>query len=131
MAAPYAGFDVTLVYGGETVGKAQNVDLDSSAGEIDVTTRSSNGWKEFIQGLKEWTVAIDQLWIPTDVGLDALRDRFFDGVALAVVLTDPDGNGFSGDAIVVGMRKGEPLDGACVLPFNLRGTGVLSIEGSS
>lgn len=130
MAAPYAGFDCVLTVGGSTVvGKAQNVELTGSAAEIDVTTRSSDGWKEFIQGLKEWGASIDQLWVPTDTGLQALRDAWLTGDELAATFLDPDGNGFSGQIIVTGLNKGEPLDGAAVLPVTIKGTGPLSVVG--
>ena len=44
------GFNCTLTAAGQTIGKAQNVDLDMTADEQEVTTRDSAGWKEFIQG---------------------------------------------------------------------------------
>lgn len=127
MAEGVAGFNCSLVAGSQTIGKGRDVSLDMSATEIDVTTRDSSGWKEFLQGLKEWGATVDQLWVPTDAGLQALRDAYLSGNELSVVFTDDDGWGFSGTAIVTGLGKPEPLDDAVALNVTLKGTGALSV----
>jgi predicted secreted protein len=128
MPTPRAGFNCLLkVTGSATeVGKAKNVKLSCSAGTIDISTRSGAGWKEFIAGLKEWDLTIDQLWIADNAGLVALRTAFIAGTAIAVDMKDGEAKGFTGSAIVTAMGLDQPLDGACMLPVTLKGTGALT-----
>jgi len=120
------GFKCTLKIADKTIGKAKDVDLEMSAGEVDTTVRDDNGWKTFEQGLKEWTASVDMLWVPTDDGVTALRDAYFTGDNLACIFNDDQGLGFTGTAFVTGLRFGQPLEGAVALPVTLRGTGALT-----
>lgn len=127
-----AGFEMDLIAGGVVIAKARDVTLDTSATEIDVTTRDSRGWREFIQGLKEWGISVAQLWVPHHVGLETLESAYLHGDELIVSLRDPNGFGYDGRCIVSGMSKGEPLDDACTLDCTLKGTGGLDpVEGTS
>jgi predicted secreted protein len=128
--APLAGFNAVLTVDGNTVGKASDVELSLGSTEVDISTRDGAGWKAFLQGLKEFSATVDQLWVPTDAALQALRDSWLNGTLLAAVFTDDEGNGFSGDVFVSAMSKGEPLDDAVTLNCTLRGTGTLSLVGS-
>ena len=131
MSAPLAGFDCVLTVGSDTVGKAQDVELSMSATEIDVTTRDASGWKKHIQGLKEWGATIDQLWVPSNDALEALRDAFMDGSELSASFEDDSSEGFSGTVIVTGLTFGQPLDDGVTLNVTVKGTGALSpLSGS-
>jgi len=124
------GFKGELTIGsgpGTVAGKAKDVTPDLSAGDIDISTRSGNGWKEFIQGLKEWSVDVDHLWVPDDAAYTALQTAFLNGTSVDVqFLDETDGYGWSGVAFVNGLKKAEPLDGAQMVSIKLRGTGELT-----
>lgn len=111
----------------DEIAKAKDVELSASGNAIDISTRDGNGWKEFVAGLKEWEVTVDQLWVGTDAGLQALRDAFLAGTLMYVKLVDAAGYGFSGTCYLTSMKRGEPLDGAVVLPVSLKGTGALAV----
>ena len=119
-------YNCTLTFGGNTIGKAQNVDLDMTADEEETTTRDSAGWKEFLQGLKEWTAPVDNLWVPDNTGLVAIRDAFLNGTQVGVAFKDEDDYGFSGNCIVTSLKMGQPLAEAVTMPVTLRGTGALT-----
>ena len=119
-------FNCTLTAGGQTIGRAQNVDLDMTADEEEVTTRDSAGWKEFLQGLKEWTAPVDNLWVPDNTGIQTLRDAYLNGTEIGVAFKDEDNYGFSGNAIVTSLKMGQPLAEAVAMPITLRGTGALT-----
>ncbi len=127
MSAPLAGFNCVLTMGSDTVGKAQDVELSMSATEIDITTRSDSGWKKFIQGLKEWGATIDQLWVPSDDALKALRDAYLDGSELVATFADDSSEGFTGSVIVTGLSFPQPLDDGVNLNVTVKGTGALAI----
>jgi len=132
MAAPLPGFDCVLTFGGNVVGKAQDVDLTMSATEIDVTTRDAGGWKKFIQGLKEWGLTTDQLWVPTNAALQAIRDAYLNGTEVAITVLDEDGFGWSGCVIVSGLGSPQPLDDGVQLNATMKGTGALTpVTGTS
>ena len=126
------GYECVLTAGLQTVGKARDVTGPTgTATEVDVTVRDSGGWKEFEQGLKEYGITIDQLWVPTDAALQALESAYFSGSQIAWQAVDANGYGYSGNAIVVGIDFGQPLDDAVVMPVTLKGTGAMSpVEGS-
>lgn len=126
MAAPLAGFDCELKLGGNTIAYAQDVELSMSASEIDITTRNDSGWKKFLQGLKEWGATVDHLWIPTDTGLEAIRDAYVDGTELSATFYDDAGQGFGGQVLVTGMTFPQPLDDGVDLNITLKGTGALT-----
>ena len=126
-----AGFNCVLKIGSNTLGIAENVELSATGAALDVTSRGSAGWKEFIQSLKEWDAAVDQLWVPTDAGLQAIRSAYFAGTQLAVQFLDSGGVGFSGNCLVTSMKRGEPIGGAVKLPVTLKGTGALTVVSGS
>lgn len=110
----------------KTVAKARDVKLTADGKEIDVSSRSGAGWKEFLQGLKEWALSVDQVWVADDTGLAALQAAFLSGDVLAAELLDADGYGFSGDVIVTKFERGEPLEAGVMCPVELKGTGALA-----
>jgi len=120
------GYNCVLRAGGNVCGLAQTVELEMTADEIDVTTRSSAGWREWLQGLKQASATIDQLWVATNTGLATLRAAFMDGSEIEVEFEDEDGAGWSGCAIVTRMARPEPLDGAVGFNCTLRMTGAMS-----
>jgi predicted secreted protein len=126
-----AGFNCVLKAGGNTVGKAQDVELPMTATEVDTSTRDGAGWKSFIQGLKEWGATIDHLWVPSNAAYQALRDAFLNGTEIAVEFEDDGGDGFSGNALVMGLTLGQPLDDAVTIPITIKGNGALSVLSGS
>jgi predicted secreted protein len=121
-----AGYECVITAGGQTVGKSQDADLTLNKTPIDTTTRDSGGWKQFTHGLKEVDLTIDQLWVPTNAGLLALRDSFLNDTLLAVTVVDENGYGFSGNAIVVGLAHPQPMDDGVNLNVTLKGDGAWS-----
>lgn len=121
------GYKCVLTVGGETVGKARDVELSADSNEIGKTTRESNGWNEWEQGHKNWSISAEELWVPSDSGLQALRSSYLNGTELAVELKDENGYGFSGTVYVASMGVSQPLEGSVVMPATLKGTGALAV----
>ncbi|MCX7805044.1 MAG: phage tail protein [Planctomycetota bacterium] len=87
-----AGYSCQLVIGtganAQIVGYARDVKLDGAAGAVEASSRAVAGWKEFLAGIREWSVSIEQLWVPTDAALLALRDAYLSGAGIAVRIED-------------------------------------------
>jgi len=121
-----AGFDVTLSLAGTTIAVAQDVDLDASASEVDTTTRGDAGWKTFIQGLKEWSLTGDALYVSSEDDITTIISAYINGTELAATVDD-----FSGTVIITGIKNPQPLDGALQLSFTAKGTGALTHSAAS
>lgn len=126
------GYNASLSVGvSPTVcGKMKDVTLDQVASAIDISTRDGAGWKKFIQGLKEWSISGEQLWVPDDTAYELIETAFRAGSEIAVSMLDvagAGGHGWTGNAIVTKLGRGEPLDGALVVPVELKGTGALTV----
>ena len=119
------GYSMTLTVGGTVFALAQDVNLALSATEIDATTRGGNGWREKCQGLKEWGVSADSVWIPDDAAYVLIRSAFTDGTPLAVILTDKDLNTDTGSGYVTDMGRAEPLDDVVTAAIEIAGNGEL------
>lgn len=79
----------------------QDVTLELSGSEVDVTTRASGGWTENVPGSLDASVDFDILY---DTGLSsfiALRQAFFNKTAVEVLVLDGD---VDGTASVEGLR---------------------------
>ena len=125
------GFEGSLTVASQTIGKAQDVTLASNRSEVETTTQGSASWKEFLAGLGEWTVEVPELWVPTDTGVQTIRDAFLNRTLVTVSVKDKNGYGFSGSGYVVRMENAHPLDGAVGLNCTIRGTGALAtVTGS-
>jgi predicted secreted protein len=126
------GFQCQLTLGGATIGLAQDVDLESSKGEVPTTNRGSGGWKEILPGIGEWNAPAKALWVPTNAGLQAIINAYLAGTKLAATFLDAFGYGFSGNCYVMTLKRGEALEDAVTVECGLTGTGALSyVAGSS
>ena len=83
-----AGYTAQLTIDAEIVGIAKDVDLTGNAEMAETSVRSDDGWKTFLQSLKDWASAITQLWVPTEAALDAILDAWVDGTAIACRVAD-------------------------------------------
>ena len=120
------GWEMTLKLGGKTIGKAQNVNLEISAGEVNMTTRESQGWWEGQPGEKSWTVSGDSLWIPDSESITIISNALFARAILSVEMVDPFGYGWSGAMFITSIKQGENLNDAVTGSWTGKGTGALT-----
>lgn len=126
------GFQCQLTLASATIGLAQDVDIESSKGEAVTTRRSSQGWKELLPSIGEWSAPIKALWVPTNAGLQAIINAYLAGTKLAATFLDAFGYGFSGNCYVMSLKRGEALEDAVAVEVGLTGTGALSyVTGTS
>jgi len=110
------------------VGSVDQWKLDIDSDMLETTNFSSNGWKEFIAGLKEWTGSFDAQW---DVANDAqgqkvIQDNQFAGSSMAVEL-DVDGtNNYSGNILIKKSSIDTQVKGVIKISYTFQGTGALA-----
>jgi len=122
------GFDAKLSIGvtPTELGKARDVELRSTATDIDTSTRDGAGWSDSEQGLKSWEISGEALHISDNTALELLEAAYLNGTAIDVELLDgTGGHGYEGSGVVLELGRSEPLDGALTVPFKIKGKGAL------
>lgn len=118
--------------GGVYIGAAKIAELslwnlDLGSDDIDVTTFDSDGWKEFLAGLKEWGGSGEGNFAPTDTaGQVALLNAWLNGTTVALSLKVSDTLTFSGDAFIKPAIE-TPVDDKVAFSFDYQGTGSLAL----
>ncbi len=101
--------------------------LDLGVGNIDVTTFDSNGWKEFLAGLKEWSGSFEGNYKPDDTaGQKALITAWVNGTTVNLVLKVNDTVSFSGNALIK-PKFDVKVDDKAGVSFDFQGTGALTV----
>lgn len=78
------------------VGGQRSSDLDRKADSIDISHKTSGGWKSAKAGLRSWSINLAGLVLLQDSGLQALEQAFMDGVEINVQLVYPDATSQTG-----------------------------------
>jgi predicted secreted protein len=112
----------------QLIGEARDATLSISQNEIEATSFDSAGWSEYIPGLKEWSVDVEALYIPTNVGQENLFEALVDGTLLKIKLLPKTGTGnlgYEGDVFVSSWEINPTPDDAVSVSVSFRGTGFL------
>ncbi len=107
--------------------------LDCDADDIDVTNFDSDGWKEFLAGLKEWSGSFEGNFVyddPTDgsgkKGQKTIFEAWTSGTKVKIGLKVSDAISFEGDSLLkpsVETPHNEKASFSC----NYQGTGKLTL----
>ena len=111
--------------GTNKVAEIANWSLDLGADDIDVTSFDSNGWKEFLAGLKEWSGSIEGNFVSTDTnGQKAILQAWVNGNELVFTFEVSSGVSFTGNAYVKPSIE-VPVDDKASFSCDFQGTGPL------
>ena len=110
-----------------SVGGGKNGTLNRSAGTVDTTTRDSDGWKESIVGLKEWSFEHDGLVVEDDAGYKALENSFMNDTPVVIQIITPGGTKYKGTGILTDFPLEMPFDDAVTYSVSITGNGALEI----
>lgn len=132
-----AGADVLLKVkkGGALVIVAgqQGTTLNLSAETIDVTDKTSGGWKTSLPGLKEWSIDQDVFYTLGDESNKLLLDAFEAREPITVELRvgtaeEVGGTTFTGEAYITDFPFDFSLDNAASVSMSLAGASKLTIS---
>jgi len=124
------------VYVGDTpkkVAEIANWSLDMSADDIDITSFDSQGWRERIQGIKEWSGSFEGNFKPDDAaGQASLINAWLTGQKVKLELQVNASVKFSGDALITPSIE-TPVDDKASFSCDFSGTGPLTptLDGGS
>lgn len=81
----------TGTYGSPTwtlIDNAMSLTLNLSKDAVDVTTRASAGFKEYVDGLIDASIEWGMLWDTEDAAFTAIRTAFFNKTAIEILVLD-------------------------------------------
>lgn len=121
------GLEVLISIGGTVVGGQRGASLSMSADELDITDKTTEGYKAYLVGLKEWTISCDGLVCTDDTGYQALFTAFLNGDVVQVQFKQEDGSfGYGGPMVISSMDFDAQYDDAVTYSCELKGAGALA-----
>ena len=131
--AKQAGCDVLLKVAKETnngeaptsytiIGGQTGATLNRSAETIDVTDKTNEGYKEYMAGLKEWSIVC----VIADQGI-AILDEVFEARKKVYVEIVMLGNKYTGSGYITDYPIEMPLDSAVSYSFSISGASKLVV----
>ena len=121
------GLEVLLYVGTNVVAGQRGASLSMSADDIDITDKTTEGYKAFLAGLKEWSISCDGLVCVGDAGYDALVEAFLNADEVQVQLKNEAGTfGYEGTVSIASMDFDAQYDDALTYSCELKGASALS-----
>jgi predicted secreted protein len=125
MAVTGTGGAVKL--GANKIAEISNWSLDLGADDVEITSFDSNGWKEYLAGLKEWSGSIEGNLKTDDTnGQKAILNAWLSGEKLSFVFEVSSGVSFQGEAFVKPSIE-VPVDDKASFSCDIQGTGALTL----
>lgn len=114
---------------GVRLGGTKSANISWTNGLVDITSADSDGWKEQVSGLKEWTVDVEGIVAKGAQGFATLKQRSLEGLPVYVTLIDPEeGFSYEGKTFVSDFAKDKSYEEAGTYSATLSGTGKLETE---
>ncbi len=113
------------------IGGQRSADLSRSADSIDVSHKTSGGWKSNKAGLRGWSIDLDALVLLSDAALPYLEKAFDDGTEINVRLQYPNMTEQTGWGSLTDFSLATPHDGEASLTGTIEGNGALSSRSPS
>lgn len=121
------GKDGGVYSGANKVAELSNWSLDLGADTPETTNFDSNGWKEYIAGLKEWSGSAEGNWKMSDTnGQKAIQDAWRNGTTLNLEFRVNSTNKYAGSVLITSIGIETPVDDKVTVSFEFQGTGALT-----
>lgn len=108
----------------KTIGGQTGATLNRSAETIDVTDKTNNGYKEYMAGLKEWSLDCDGFVVISDDGIKILDEQFEARKPVFVEIVAA-GRKYTGSGYLTDYPIEFPLDSAVSYSFTISGASAL------
>lgn len=119
-----AGKGGSVYIGANKVAEISQWSVDLKADNIDVTNFDSNGWKQFIQGIKEWSGSMEGNFVPTDTtGQQALINAYMNGTTVSIELRIDATKKIAGTVYIETIGIEVPIDKQQTFKCDFTGTG--------
>ena len=126
--AAVTGKNMTLSVEGDLMSEARSFALHFAQATIDVTSKDSDDWGDFLAGRKEWSIDFEGMFIYNDVAKKVLCNHFIHGTptTMTCIITMPDTSTFSGECVLESMDFDGPAEEALTISGSLKGRGALA-----
>jgi predicted secreted protein len=122
-----AGKGGAVKLGANKIAEISNWSLDLGADDIEITSFDSEGWKEYLAGLKEWSGSIEGNLKTDDTnGQKAILNAWINGETLEFTFEVSSGVSFQGEAFVKPSIE-VPVDDKASFSCDITGTGALTL----
>lgn len=118
------GLDIKISIGEQFLAGQRGATLNRSAEVIEITNKVSDGWKENISSVKEWSIDCDGIFVADDKALADLEKAFNDNTLVNIKISDGTW-GYTGTAIITDFPIDAPYDDAATYSLTLQGSGAL------
>lgn len=130
---PILAKQITISFNGDVIARSADYSLEINKETIEITTLDSQGWKEFLVDLKEWSVTVNGL---VTRGLEAGKTVYDDllqniinsDVVVPIVMVDTGDGGtinLSGNVYLTGLSKSGTVGDSVKWAGKMQGTGAL------
>lgn len=128
-----AGKDILLSIWDQTgsvllaIAGQQGLTINRDKDTIEVTSKDANGWKEFVVGLKEWSIDNDGVYVRDHASHKQLKKLFESDDPFLIKVTNQktETDMFGGLALLTSYPIEAPYDDAVTYTISLQGTGEL------
>ena len=100
--------------------------LNRSMDPIDATSKDSQGWMEYLDGLREWSIDFDGLVSEDDTAQQKLEDASHNGDSVMVKIETPGGSTYEGTGYITDLTLEAPYDAEAVYSGTVTGSGALT-----
>jgi len=122
-----AGYGGAVKLGANKIAEISNWSLDLGADDIEITSFDSQGWKEYLAGLKEWSGSMEGNLKTDDTnGQKAILNAWINGETLEFTFEVSSGVSFQGEAFVKPSIE-VPVDDKASFSCDITGTGALTL----
>jgi hypothetical protein len=122
-----AGYKAVFSVAGVTVGKVKGMTIDFDTNLADASTRDGGGFRGNCPTLSGCTFSGEQLWVEDDTALLAIIQAWLNKTRVLINSTDESGGtGFTFNAHIGTLGKGEPLDDVQTLSFSGSSDGAIT-----
>ena len=113
------------------VQNVKDVTLNLEAGEADVSTRGTGGWRATVATLKDASVEFEMVWDTADDDFGTIRDAFLNRGAVEFAVMDGDiaaagSQGLRATCMVTTFSRNEPLEEAVTVSVTIKPTFALN-----
>jgi len=128
-----AGKDILLSIWDQTgsvllaIAGQQGLTINRDKDTIEVTSKDANGWKEFVVGLKEWSIDNDGVYVRDHASHKQLKKLFESDDPFLIKVTNQktETDMFGGLALLTSYPIEAPYEDAVTYTISLQGTGEL------
>jgi len=115
------GTEDTPVY--KVLGGQRSATFKRQADEIDASSKTSDGWKDTIPGLRSWGIDADALVLEGDDAYSKLDECYMNRKAVQVKYARKDGSYWTGMATITDLSESSPHNDVATYTLTLSGIG--------